>query len=374
MKVLQGLQFYIRINNSSILNCDLYNFEINNISIHTEEYNFYKALLEDIINSKFNSNLKSKIYLGKLSDLPRHKIKEYFNNNDIKKTSKLEQSETIILNKKYLIEFLKLFDYQSSYGYFSKRDVYIIDKEEDKKFLISEFFKPTKYQKRKLISGTKYYEDFPLLVTVSEEDKIRGIPPILKQFLSNKEHQSLYIKKLYRDSKFLEIVNIINYIKSNPNINIIFDEDFLLTLNKDGFELDEEYLNVLNNMFESRSQDNINLALEMLSNINIEKHSLTIALLLNKHNRVFSWNSGLSLNKNRSFKSIIKYFESKNIDFRSDWRSFSLNLYNLHKDNPKSVKIIQDFARQNVNNYLKGMYGPNSSFIELNSNDFKFNI
>lgn len=52
MKVLQGLQFYIRINNSSILNCDLYNFEINNISIHTEEYNFYKALLEDIINSK----------------------------------------------------------------------------------------------------------------------------------------------------------------------------------------------------------------------------------------------------------------------------------------------------------------------------------
>lgn len=374
MKIFQGLQFYIRINNFSILNCDLYDFKINNISIRNEEYSFYKSLLEDIINSKFNSNLKGKVYLGKLSDLPRHKIKEHFNTNNVKKTSRLEQSETIILNKKHLVEFSKLFNQSSSYHSLSKSKVYIINKEEDKKFLISEFFKPNNYDKKKLENGAKYYKDFPLLVTVNEEDEIRGIPPILKQFLSNKECQSLYIKKLYRNSKFLEIVNIINYVKSNPHVNLIFDEDFLLTLNKDGFELDEEYLDTLNSMFASKSQDNINLALEMLSNINIEKHSLTIALLLNKHNRVFSWGSGLSLNNNKSFKSILKHFESKNISFGSDWRSFIINLYKLHKDNPENVKIIQEFTRQNINEYLKAVYGSNNQFIELNSNDFKFNI
>jgi hypothetical protein len=113
----------------------------------------------------------------------------------------------------------------------------------------------------------------------------------------------------------------------------------------------------------------------MISNINIEKHSLTIALFLNKHKDIFSWGSGLSLKHNKSFKSIIKYFESKNINFNyEDWIRFSLNLYKLHKDNPENVRIIQNFMKQNINGYLKSNIGSNESYIELNNIDFKFNI
>ena len=80
------------------------------------------------------------------------------------------------------------------------------------------------------------------------------------------------------------LLDLLDYIKSNPNVNIILDEDVLCELNKDSIELDEEYLNILDNMFESREQDNINIALEMLSNIDIEKNLLTVSLFLNKHN------------------------------------------------------------------------------------------
>jgi 5-bromo-4-chloroindolyl phosphate hydrolysis protein len=65
------------------------------------------------------------------------------------------------------------------------------------------------------------------------------------------------------------------------------------------------------------------------------------------------WGSGLSLKHNNSFKSILKYFKSKNINFDDDWRIFSKNLYILHKDNPQNIKIIEEFIHQNINNYLK---------------------
>ena len=161
----------------------------------------------------------------------------------------------------------------------------------------------------------------------------------------------------------------IEYIFKNPHVNIIFDEDLIEVINEDGFELDDDYLSTLDSMFESESQDNINLALEMLSNVNIEKNSLTIALFLNKHKNIFSWGSGLSITKNNSFKSTLKYFKSKNINFESDWRIFSTNLLKLHKDNPKNVDIIKDFTLQNINMYLKQFGSDGKGFIELTSFD-----
>lgn len=364
MKILSSFLFFLR---SPYLDLNRWSGDTPQvITIKKDEFDGYYNFIDGLLKKQPSTNLKGKVYLGKLSDLPRHKVKDYFQNNNIKKTSRLEQSETIILNKKYLSEFVSNFKSKyGSYGAFSLKDVYSIENTNDKKILLDKYYQ--KWRKIENLSN-------PFLVGISEIDRNGGMPPNLKKFLSDKPCESLYVKSLYKENSLIELVYILNYIKSNPHVNLIFDEDFLLILNEDGFELDEDYLNTLDNMFASKSQDNINLALEMLSNINIEKHSLTIALLLNKHNRVFSWGSGLSLNNNRSFKSILKYFESKNISFGSDWRSFIINLYKLHKDNPKSVKIIQEFTRQNVNNYLKGMYGSNTSFIELNSNDFKFNI
>jgi len=187
----------------------------------------------------------------------------------------------------------------------------------------------------------------------------------LTSFLQNKTPETLYIKDLCRENNIIEIFSYIEYIFKNPHVNIIFDEDLIGVINEDGFELDDDYLSTLDNMFESKSQDNINLALEMLSNVNIEKYSLTIALFLNKHINKFSWGSGLSIKHNNSFKSTLKYFESKNINFESDWRIFSTNLLKLYKDNPKNVNIIKDFIQQNINLYLKQFSSDGKGFIEL---------
>ena len=105
-------------------------------------------------------------------------------------------------------------------------------------------------------------------------------------------------------------------------------------------------------MFESREQDNINMALEMLSNIDIEKHLLIISLFLNKHNEKFNWGSGLTMNNNRSFKSILEYIKSKDIDCFSDWRVFTAGLFKNFQNDPESLVVITEFIKQNLNNIL----------------------
>ena len=313
----------------------------------------YEKLINSLLNQKVNTTLTGKIYLGKLSSLPRHKIKDYFKENKVSKTSRLDQSDTIILNKEHLIQFNIMFKSDTSWYRLKPCKVYKFDSKQDKTYIESN---------SKSYHNPELNFNNPFIILIKEENKNK-VTPKLVNFLQGKESEELLYKSLYREKNMVEVHNYLEYILKNPNVKIIFDENIMDPLNQDGFELDEEYLTTLNGMFESKSQDNINLALEMLSNVNIEKNSLTIALFLNKHKSKFSWGTGLSITKNNSFKSTLKYFKSKNINFESDWRSFSANLYKLHKDNPKNLEIINEFIQQNINQYLKE-FNPNQ-YLEI---------
>lgn len=313
----------------------------------------YEKLINSLLNQKVNTTLNGKIYLGKLSSLPRHKIKDYFKENKVSKTSRLDQSDTIILNKEHLVEFNKMFESGSSWYRLKPCKIYRFDSEHDKEYIEN-------YSKSYYNESIIHDEPFTIMI---REDNKNKITPKLVNFLQGEKSEDVFYKNLYREKNLVEVHNYLEYILKNPNVKVIFDENIMDPLNEDGFELDEEYLTTLDGMFESKSQDNINLALEMLSNVNIEKNSLTIALFLNKHRSKFSWGSGLSITKNNSFKSTLKYFKSKDINLDADWRSFSANLYKLHKDNPKNLEIITEFIQQNINQYLKE-YNPNN-YLEV---------
>ena len=350
MSIIKASLFkpYIDSNPNLFLSCNIYNEE--NIFFTPQESKNYENLVNSLLNQKVDTLLTGKVYLGKLSSLPRHKIKDYFKENKITKTSRLDQSDTIILNKEYLIEFNQIFNSDYSWQQLKPCKAYTFTAEQDKDYLRS-------------ISKTwrSNFDQFhPFIILIEEDDKPTSK---LINFLQNKKPEDLLYKTLYRGKNLVEVHNYLEYILKNPNVKVVFDEDIMNPLNEEGFELDEEYLTTLDGMFESKLQDNINLALEMLSNVNIEKNSLTIALFLNKHKSKFSWGSGLSITKNNSFKSTLKYFKSKDINLDADWRSFSANLYKLHKDNPKNIEIINEFIQQNLNQYLKE-YNPNN-YLEV---------
>jgi hypothetical protein len=309
------------------------------IILDKSEYKIYKEFTRTLLDKPHDMKFGEKIYLSKTSNISRHKIKEYFHTNKLNKTSKLNQSNTIILSKQHLQELDDILNTK-----ISLKEIYFFELK-DNDYIIKH---TTCYDKSDLNDGIP----FCLII-----DKPHNVTTEVKEFLQDKNSKELYVKQLYRQNNIIEIFSYIEYVLKNPHVNIIFDEDLIEVINGDGFELDNDYLSTLDDMFNSKSQDNINLALEMLSNVNIEKHSLTIALFLNKHKNKFIWGSGLSITRNSSFKSIIKYFKSKNINFELDWRSFSINLYKLHKDNPENLKIIQEFIHQNINMYLRELGG-----------------
>jgi len=321
------------------------------MGFNKDKYETYKEFIKNLLNKSSKIKFGKKVYLGKLSNLPRHKIKEYFQSNKLKKTSKLEQSDTIVFNKQHLQELNDIFNSYNTYNELSLKKVYFFELK-DNKYLIDNCHS----------WGDKLNDKLPSCLIINQGEILNNT---LTSFLQNKTPETLYVKDLYRENNIIEIFSYIEYIFKNPHVNIIFDEDLIGVINEDGFELDDDYLSTLDSMFESKSQDNINLALEMLSNVNIEKYSLTIALFLNKHIKKFSWGSGLSIKHNSSFKSILKYFESKNINFEDDWRIFSKNLYILHKDNPEDLKIIGEFIHQNINNYLK--WGNCKNYLHIDS-------
>jgi hypothetical protein len=337
-------------NSNLFLSCNVYNEE--NIFFTPQESKNYENLVNSLLNQKVDTSLTGKVYLGKLSSLPRHKIKDYFKENKIIKTSRLDQSDTIILNKEYLIEFNGIFNSDYSWQHLKPCKTYTFTSEQDKDYLKSS----------SKIWHSNLNPFYPFIILIEDDDRDKPTSKLIN-FLQNKKPEDLLYKTLYRGKNLVEVHNYLEYILKNPNVKVVFDENIMDPLNEEGFELDEEYLTTLDGMFESKLQDNINLALEMLSNVNIEKNSLTIALFLNKHKSKFIWGSGLSINTNNSFKSTLKYFKSKNINFDHDWRSFSANLYKLHKSNPKNIEIINDFIQQNINQYLKE-FNPNH-YIEV---------
>lgn len=332
-----------------------------NIILFTEqERNNYLTFLSSLINQPKNFNLKGKTYTGKLSDVPRHKLKEYFEQNNGKKTSRVEQCDNIIINKSYINQLYK------SVKKTTLESVFKIDQTPENYKILKELVPDhakTGYSARNNSfpkDRTKFLDEDNFFIH-NDFYLNNAIDPNLKNFISKQVSLEVYEFHNSYGGNEIETYQLLEYVFKNPNINIIFDNDILEELNSDGIELDKDYLKTLDSMFDSKDQDNIDMALEMLSNVNIEKDSLKIALLLNKHIDKFNWGSGKSINNHRSFKSIIKYYNTKNINFREDWVKFSLSLYKVHQNDEESKEIITDYVKDKINIMLS--IDPNSLIL-----------
>lgn len=314
-----------------------------------KEHTHIISFVKDILSKKPELKFGKKVYLGSLSNLPRHKVKEYFTNNNTKKTSRIEQADTIIIDRGCVKDLFKFLTIKPSNYDLDIFKTYLIDKPENKQKLIP--IVSTYYgDQDKIHEITSSNIPFYILTNTKQYQPTSHLNPYLKDITP----EDLYVNHNWSNhTSFLNTYEIIEFLDKNPNINILFDDDILPLINNEGIDLDPEYLDILDNMFESKNQENINLALEMLSNVDIKKHTLTLALFLNKHMDKFFSGSGLNINQNRSFKSFIKYFEAKKINFRSHWKKFSVDLLTEYKNNPENIKIINDFIVQNINNYLK---------------------
>lgn len=298
-----------------------------------------------------STTLSSSVMVHKEVQTPRYKFKDYFEENNIVK-SRYGKATSIVLNKQLVTDFLKLINH------LSPKNIVLLEnlQENDPNFSIL-----SNYTKTKL---GRYVEDID--ITPGSDYLIEVKDP---KDLPRLNGEQLYSYSLYRERKIEDLYEFLTTLKSD-NKSVIWEEDLLPILNKDGFDLDDDYLETLDGMFQSRKQDNIDMALEMMCNVDLDSNFLTIALLLNKYREQFSWGSGLSLKRHRGFKSVLNYFESNGVNFDVDFRQFCKELLVKFEGDAESTTIITNFLLGNINRLLServwGM-GDNCDPIQLES-------
>jgi len=242
--------------------------EGNNRSFYTkDELEKHKINIKTILNNEGNGKIGKTLYVGKGSNAPRHKVKMLVEEKNIKKTTIIENSDTVIFDKKIINDVYKWFDNCKGVKIvnvpFTKNVFDIINKHNSNRTNYAKQFDDCFRQKYSLLI---YHNDY------------LNYPSDLKQELGNLVWEEYHEQYNYRTKNVQDVFNIIQLYFKNPHGNIIWDDNILETLNSDGIDLDDDYVNTLDSMFASNEPDNIKLAIEMMSNVNLNKYGLTIAL------------------------------------------------------------------------------------------------
>jgi hypothetical protein len=310
-------------------------------TFHTkDELEDYKTKINTILDNKGDGKISKTIYVGKGSNVPRHKIKAFTEENKIKKTTIMSNAETIIFDRKAI---------KDTYDWFKgckETKVAIVPFTQNLLDIIKQSntnSQPTQYNQYKAAYDRKadvviYYEEY------------NNYPLEFKQELGILNWKDYYEQNTYRTKNIEDIFDTILCYLKNPHGNIIWDDIILEKLNSEGIDLDDDYVNTLDSMFASKEPDNIRLAVEMMSNVNLEKFGLTIALLLNKYNQSMSWGNGNTTSQ--AYKTLDRYFKNKGIDWKRDYRLFSAGLYKNYANNEEAKNIIEQFVLQNINRHL----------------------
>jgi len=326
------------------------------IVLNDEELSEWIGRIKNILNQPKTLNFGKAIHTGSLSNIPRFKLKEFIINNKLKRTSRQEQCDTMIIDKDI---FQKMLNFLNN---IEKINIIFPETDDEKTLDFLNYLHKkytNSYQSKEFAKQTPTNSLFVIkdYNNINNKNIINYIKPNM---------QSLYYDCIYRDQNLIKSFLLLDFLKLHPNINIIFDEHVLELLNDDGIDLDDDYIDVLENMFRSNQSDNIKLAIEMLSNVNLKNNSLTIALLLNKYQDKFIHGSGITPSSMSSFKTIDKYYKSQGIIWKTEWRIFANGLYKKYSSNPEQKLIVEKFILSNINELL------NKCDFKISSFDLEF--
>ena len=316
-----------------------------------------KSFINKILSTNDTVNSSDIIYTSQASEIPRFKLKEFIKEKGIKRTSRMEQGNCFILSKKLIQDLLGMNDL------FGKpTDMYFTtDKLTDEvlNFLSKENKNNNYYELPKKVDGDD--ELFFL-----NKDGFKSISVSAKwskysSYLELRKYNFLY----HRNAKSIDLINMLLYIQNNPNIKIVFDENLITDLNKEGLQLDTDIENTLKDMIYSKDKSNIKLGLEMIANLELNDYTLyKMSLILNNFVNIGSerqarTNRGvinqLAMN-NRNLKTLLNTFKSKDISWNGDWKEFAGGLIKNFAGTEQE-SLIKEYLIDRLNNEFKSLSG-----------------
>ncbi len=302
-----------------------------------------------ILQSQNTVNKGDIVYASKASEIPRFKLKEFIKEKGLKKTSRYNHADSIIINKGYMMELIKVFKFGDCTFI---KESFVKDNEK-------KWSKDRGGYVSKVISEVK---DLNLVAMIDDyttreiHKTLAKYPAELKKYEDNTYKVKGTFISLYRNERLKNLLSIIYELKDvikSGRVKIIFDEDMFVELNKEGIELDEEYLQTLRDMLFSKDQANIKLGFEMMSNLVLNQPTiLSISFLLNELIHTTNFRPSYYTNSNTNLKSLFKLLRTKGIYWERDWKTFGTGLRNNFKVG-KEGDIVKKFLLDNINREFK---------------------
>lgn len=324
-----------------------------------------QSLFRFVNDSKNTVKKGDKVYASKASELPRFKLKEFIKENELKKTSRYNQADVIIINRGYFIEMLKeckFKTYTFLKGNFAENKI----KKKDNADMTFEYFKNS-------LKESANKDNVVMMSDWSVKEMSTG--KLGQKYSSDKvlyDVNTINVKgtyiNLYRNARLSNLMDILYSLRKeilSGKVKIMYDEDMFVELNKEGIELDNEYLQTLRDMLFSKDDANVTLGFEMMSNLVVNDHMLlSVSFLLNELIHTTKFRPSYYTSRNTNLKSLLKVLSTKGIRWERDWKTFGTGLRANFKTGIEG-DIVKKFLLDNINREFKLSNSAAESLVDI---------
>jgi hypothetical protein len=299
-------------------------------------------LAEELLKDK-TQKPHGNVYVATTCKIPRDKMKAYFQENNLKKTTRTYLADTILVDLESLDKVIGRLSKQYNWN----KGIIVPSEDVIKN---KHLFKITHATQNSWNEG--YFKTHDQVLKGKHDVFIRySNDTALPQLQSLFPEAELVEILSYPTGDLLKTLEILTFLKNNPTVKVVFDTTLNEGMTNEGIEMDDEIEKQVMQMLRSTDINDTKMAIEICSNFDLEKSLFRIAFMFNKHkNRFIGKQSMLT---KTSYKQIDAYIRSKGIGWMSDRDTFLSDMFVLYKDDEKITPIIKRHIQDYLQSQLK---------------------
>ena len=312
---------------------------------------FYEPLVKlatELVKDK-SQKPTGKVYVATTCKIPRDKIKSYFTENNLTKTTRTYLADTVLIDLESIDKVFVTFNKQGWGGW---ENGYMVSSEDILKYKTL-FTDP--YGSR----GNDWYANYQKTHSEVFEGKH---DVFIKKSFNNEVDDNSYILSVFPEAKpvsilgyptgdLLKTLEVLTFLKNNPTVKVVFDTTLNEGMTNEGIEMDDEIEKQVVQMLKSTDINDTKMAIEICSNFDLEKSLFRIAFMFNKYKHRFVGKQ--SMLTKTSYKQIDAYIRSKGISWMGDRDTFLSDMFILYKDDEKIAPIIKRHIQDYLQSQLK---------------------
>ena len=279
------------------------------------------------------------VYVATTCKIPRDKIKLYFAENNLTKTTRTYLADTVLVD---LESIDRIFKAQAITNWVKG---YMISSEDVLKH--PELFKNSHSSNW----GPSYVKTHEAVLKGVHDVFFRSWRDDLSYVLEVFPEAEEAVILSYPTGDLLKTLELMKFLKANPSVKVVFDTVLNEDMTSEGIEMDDDIEKQVIQMLKSRDISDTKLAIEICSNFDLEKSLYRIANMFNAYKSRFVGKQ--SMLTKTSYKQIDAYIRSKGINWMGDRDKFLSDMYTLYKGDEKLEPLIKEQIRVFLQHQLK---------------------